>query len=134
MTGVLQKIEYSTATDSVVGFIAPLIDGIPVSRAYQAKTFDELKMSCENEEVATLLNIHMFEPRPTIDNSHTVSKPFLLSAYGASGKFTALDVINRWFYILENCLTRNVRVIGFSTGKPYMFLEHGIIELFDFRC
>lgn len=134
MTGVLRKIEYNTSSNSFVGFVTPLIDGVPVSRAYQAKTFDDSKMSYEHDEIAPLLNIHMFQSLPTDSISSCVPKPFMLSAYGANGRFTALDVIHRWMYIFHNCLAQNVRVIGFSTGKSSLLPRHREIHLFKCRC
>lgn len=130
MTGVVPKIEYNTSTDSFVGFVSPLINGLPSPRAYPAKTLDELKITFENEEIASLINIHMMQCLPTDDNTSGISKPFLLSAYGANSKFTSVDIIHRWFYIFRHCLARDVRLIGFSTGKPILFDDHRDADLF----
>jgi hypothetical protein len=41
----------------------------------------------------------------------------LLSAYGVDGTSTANDIFQRWYYIFNQSLQRNITIIGFSTGK-----------------
>jgi hypothetical protein len=58
----------------------------------------------------------MIQPvKPT--NQSVIPSPFVLSAYGMDNSTTANDVLQRWWYIFNQCLQRNIRIIGFSTGK-----------------
>ncbi|CAF5168726.1 unnamed protein product, partial [Rotaria magnacalcarata] len=70
-------------------------------------------------EAASLLNVHMFQSISTEDDPTNFPKPFLLSAYGVDNTFTAVDILRRWMYIFESCLDKDVRIVGFSTGKFY---------------
>lgn len=116
-TGVIRKVEYDCSTNSFVGFVTPVTDGVPLSQYFQTDTFNQLKEIYDMNEQAPLLNVHMFQGVPSEDNATSIPRPFLLSAYGVNSKFTALDVLQRWLHIYRNCLKKGVRVIGFSTGK-----------------
>ena len=115
-TGVIRKVEYDTSTNSFIGFTTPLVDGIPSSKSFQADTFDEFKRIYRSNELAPLLNVHMFQSIPAADGAN-VPRPFLLSAYGVNNRSTSIDIVRRWIYIFENCLSKGVRLIGFSSGK-----------------
>ncbi len=58
----------------------------------------------------------MIQPVQTT-NQGLASTPFLLSGYGIDNTATANDIFQRWWYIFNRCLQRNIRIIGFSTGK-----------------
>lgn len=116
-TGVIPKVEYDSITNSFIGFATPIISGIPSMKHYQAETLDDFKMIYNTNEIAPLINVHMFQSISTDKDPLNFPKPFLLSAYGVNNKFTAMDILRRWMYIFERCLDKNVRIIGFSTGK-----------------
>ncbi|CAF0995805.1 unnamed protein product [Rotaria sordida] len=116
-TGIIRKVEYDSKTNSFVGFVTPIDHGIPLPKFYQPNTFNELRTIYETNEIASLLNVHMFQSIPTEDNATRIPRPLLLSAYGVDNKITAINVLNRWMYIFQHCLDQNVRIIGFSTGK-----------------
>ena len=116
-TGIIRKVEYNSKTNSFVGFATPIDHGIPLPKFYQADAFNELKRIYETNEIASLLNVHMFQSIPTEDNAPRTPRPLLLSAYGVDNNITPINVLNRWMYIFQQCLDQNVRIIGFSTGK-----------------
>ena len=115
-TGVIRRVEYDSSSNSFVGFATPIIDGVPMAQSYQADTFTELKDIYESKEIASLLNVHMFQSVPMLDSVTHAPKACLLSAYGVNNRSTAMDILRRWIHILKNCLDNGVRVIGFSTG------------------
>ncbi|CAF3778359.1 unnamed protein product [Rotaria sp. Silwood1] len=117
ITGIIRKVEYNSKTNSFVGFATPINHEIPLPKFYQADTFNELKTIYETNEMAPLLNVHMFQSIPTEDNATRIPRPLLLSAYGVDNKITAINVLNRWMYIFQHCLQQNVCIIGFSTGR-----------------
>ena len=119
-TGVIPKIEYDSSANSFIGFSTPIIDGIPSKEFYKADKFDDLRSIYDSNEMAPLLNVHIFQSISTEDAATKFPKPYLLSAYGINNKFTTLDILRRWIYIFEHCLDQGVRVIGFSTGKFYI--------------
>lgn len=129
-TGVIRKVEYDYSTNSFVGFATPVTDGVPLSKYFQADTFNDLKEIFDMNEQAPLLNVHMFQGIPSDENVTSIPRPFLLSAYGTNNKCTALDILQRWLYIYSNCLKNGVRVIGFSTGKFQSYIIKTCFFLF----
>ncbi|CAF3799462.1 unnamed protein product [Rotaria magnacalcarata] len=122
-TGVIPKVEYDSSTNSFIGFATPIVDGIPPKKCYQAHKFDDLRTIYDSNEMAPLLNVHMFQSISTEDAVANFPKPFLLSAYGVTNKFTTMDILRRWMYIFENCLDKGVRVIGFSTDADNKYVS-----------
>ncbi|CAF2007754.1 unnamed protein product [Rotaria magnacalcarata] len=122
-TGVIPKLEYDSSTNSFIGLATPIIDGIPSKQYYQADKFDDLKIIYDSNEMASLLNVHMFQSISTEDAVTNFPKPFLLSAYGVNNKYTTMDILRRWMYIFENALDKGVRVIGFSTDADNKYLS-----------
>jgi hypothetical protein len=115
-TGVIRKVNYDQETNSFVGFATPLVNGIPVPHYYQTNSFNQLESWFNASDKSSLLNIHMIQPLPS-SNSSIVPPPFLLSGYGVVNTYTSMDILRRWLFIFDNCLQKNIRIIGFSTGK-----------------
>jgi hypothetical protein len=114
-TGVIRKVIYDVKTNSFIGFSTPLDNGIPILQYYQTNSFEKLKTWFSTINKAPLLNIHMFQPLPS---SHiSLPSPFLLSAYGVENTYTANDILRRWLFIYEGCIKKQIRIIGFSSGK-----------------
>jgi len=114
-TGVIRKIKYDVKTNSFIGFSTPFDNGIPILQYYQTDSFEKLKTWFSTINKAPLLNVHMFQPLPS--SSTSLPSPFLLSAYGVENTFTANDVLRRWLFIYEGCIKKQIRIIGFSSGK-----------------
>ncbi|CAF4986618.1 unnamed protein product, partial [Rotaria sp. Silwood1] len=132
-TGVIPKVEYDSSTNSFIGFTTPIVDGIPLTKHYQADTFDDFKIIYSTDETAPLLNVHMFQSISTEDDPTNFSKPVLLSAYGVDNKFRAMDILRRWMYIFERCLDKDVRIIGFSTVKQQHLPKQALINIHLFN-
>ncbi|CAF1596085.1 unnamed protein product [Rotaria magnacalcarata] len=61
----------------------------------------------------------MIQPvRSTTQN--TILSPFLLSAYGIDNTATVNDILKRWWYIFNQCLQRNIRIIGFAPDATHL--------------
>lgn len=115
-TGIIKKIKYDSTTNSFNGFPTPIDLGVPIKEYYQTDSFDTLKIWFNSIQKASLLNVHMVQPVQA-SNQSIILSPFLLSAYGVDNKTTADDILQRWYYIFNQCLQKNIRMIGFSTGK-----------------
>ncbi|CAM2719861.1 unnamed protein product [Rotaria socialis] len=121
-TGIIQKINYDQRTNSFIGFSTPLVNGIPVSKYYQTDSFETLESWFNSSDKASLLNIHMIQPLPLSNNS-SIPSAFLLSAYAVVNTYTSIDILRRWLFIFDNCLQRNIRIIGFSTDGDAKYLR-----------
>ncbi|CAF1621495.1 unnamed protein product [Rotaria sordida] len=117
-TGVIKKVKYDVTTNSFIGFVTKLSNGVPIRDCYQTDSFEQLTFWFDNIEKASLLNIHMFQPIPQ-SNQANAPASFLISAYGVDSTSTAIDIINRWIYLFNNCIQNQIRIIGFSTGKIF---------------
>ncbi|CAM4973298.1 unnamed protein product [Rotaria socialis] len=54
---------------------------------------------------------------------NTIPSSFLLSAYGIDNTATANDILQRWWYIFNQCLQRNIRIIGFATDADAQYVR-----------
>ena len=118
-TGVIKKITYNAMTNTFTGFSAPLDHGLPIARHFQTDSFDQLKSWFETKDKSCYLNVHMIQP---LFESSPYSSPFLLAAYGLSNKFHAIDVLNRWLWILKKSRESDVRIVAFSTDCDSRYL------------
>ncbi|CAF3989077.1 unnamed protein product [Rotaria sp. Silwood1] len=117
-TSIIKKIKYDVKTNSFVGFVTKLSNGVPIPDYYQTDSFEELQFWFNNIEKSNLLNIHMFQPIPQLNRTNAPAS-FLMSAYGVDSTSTAIDILHRWIYIFNNCSKSQIRIIGFSTGKIF---------------
>lgn len=97
-TAVIKKISYDSLTNSFVGLVPHLNDGIPTTLHYQTDSFKKLREWFSTRDCSHLINIHMIQP---ITNMQIAPKPFLLSAFGTNNKYEAIDIIRRWIWIFE---------------------------------
>ncbi|CAF1245709.1 unnamed protein product [Rotaria sordida] len=111
----LQQYLNSVKTNSFVGFVTKLSNGVPIPDYYQTDSFEELQFWFNNIEKSNLLNIHMFQPIPQLNRANAPAS-FLMSAYGVDSTSTAIEILHRWIYIFNNCSKSQIRIIGFSTG------------------
>ena len=116
-TSVVCRIDYDVQSNSFIGFSPPLSNGIPQKDFFQTDSFDEFASWMEKFDRSKLINLHVVQPL-TLSVS-----PFILSAYGTNGKVTATDVLQRWLYIYEKCLSYGVRIVGFSTDGDARYLR-----------
>jgi hypothetical protein len=115
-TGVIRKISYDQKTNSFIGIVTPLANGIPIAEHYQSNSFDELKSWFSTLNRSSLLNIHMVQPYPSSKHP-TIPSAFLLTGFGVVNTCTSMDILRRWSFIFNQCLKKYIRIIGFSTGK-----------------
>ncbi|CAF4613192.1 unnamed protein product, partial [Rotaria sp. Silwood2] len=113
-TGVIKKIKYDSIANKFIGFPTPLDHGVPIKEYYHTDSLDTLKLWFNSIDKSSLLNVHMIQPvQSTTQN--TLPSSFLLSAYGIDNTATANDILQRWWYIFNQCLQRKIRIIGFAT-------------------
>lgn len=124
-TGVVAKVVYDSISNAFIGFNTPIKRGKPTSNHSQTDSFTELQRWFKEKRKSTSINLHMVQPlfASSSSSSDRVSRPFLLSAYGIDGTFTAEDVLNRWLWIYEETKRRGIRIIGFSTDCDPRYLR-----------
>ncbi|CAF2069261.1 unnamed protein product [Rotaria magnacalcarata] len=118
-TSIIKKIKYDSTTNTFNGFPTPLDRGVPIKEYYRTNSFDKLKLWFDSNDKSSLLNIHMIQPVPST-NQNIILSPFLLSVYRIDNTATFNDILQRWWYIFNQCLQRNIRIIDFSTDATHL--------------
>ncbi|CAF1380354.1 unnamed protein product [Adineta steineri] len=117
-SGIITKICYDADTNSFIGFCPELNYGIPSIRQYQTDDFLELETWFDTVKKSTSVNIHTVQPI-----TRESSPPFLLSSFGADNQFTSISVLCRWLYIYEQCYSKSLGVVGFSSDTDPRFMK-----------
>ncbi|CAF3638763.1 unnamed protein product [Rotaria sp. Silwood1] len=119
-TSTLRRIVYDVRSNSFIGFTPPLDEnGMPHIKYFRTNSIEDLKSWFEEKEMSHLLNLHMIQP---ICINNQISPSFALAAYGTNGKYTALDIIRRWYTIFEESSSRGIRIVGYSTDTDPKYL------------
>ncbi|CAF1253593.1 unnamed protein product [Rotaria sp. Silwood1] len=121
-TGVISKVTYDSMSNSFIGFDTPLAHGQPLPDQHRTDSYVELQKWFEEKQTSSFINVHMLQPLLNT-SSGQIPSPFLLSAYGIAGTYTAEDVLNRWLWIYEETKKKGIRIIGFSTDCDSRYLR-----------
>ena len=121
-TGIISKVVYDSQSNYFIGFNTPLAGGIPLSNQYQTDSFLELKQWFEEKQKSSFINVHMLQPVLS-SSSNQLPTPFLLSAYGINGKYTASDILNRWLWIYEETKRKDIRILAFASDCDPRYLS-----------
>jgi hypothetical protein len=116
-------VSYDSTSNCFVGFSAPLINGLPSINHFQTDNFSKLEQWFDEFDKSTLVNAHLIEPLLTAASSSVHSRPFILSAYGMNNRANAIDILQRWIYIYDECKQKQIRVVGFSTDCDPRYLR-----------
>lgn len=119
-TGVVPRIVYNVQSNSFIGFVPHLEDGLPQINAFSTESFAKLENWFDTLNKSYLLNIHMVQP---INLSSISCSPFLLSAYGTDNQFKTIDILMRWMSMVNQCDKKGVKVVGFSTDCDSRYLR-----------
>lgn len=96
-TRIQNRIQYSSHTNELVGFVLPINEsnGMPVPHVYKARTADEIIHHFSHEyAIANYVNTVMAQP---LGNA----APFCLCVYGTDNRYTAEDVSKLWKHISQ---------------------------------
>ena len=119
-TAVVPQVTYDATFNSFVGLPLPLSNGLPMNRHYQTESLSQLETWFSQVEKSKLLNLHMIQP---LSCAEEITTPLILSAYGTDSKYTFADIVHRWIWIYEQCLAKDVRIIGFATDGDPKYLK-----------
>ncbi|CAF2664021.1 unnamed protein product [Rotaria sp. Silwood2] len=115
-------LAYDSMSNSFIGFDTPLAHGQPLPDQHRTDSYVELQKWFEEKQTSSFINVHMLQPLLNT-SSGQIPSPFLLSAYGIAGTYTAEDVLNRWLWIYEETKKKCIRIIGFSTDCDSRYLR-----------
>lgn len=95
-TGINSKVEYDKNTDQLVGIVLPLnvATGMPLPFTFLARTAEDIQKHSK-ESLSSLVYVILALPlMPKVP-------PFVLQIFGIDNKFTAVNVVNRWRYTIQ---------------------------------
>lgn len=128
-TRIIGRPQYDSSTNQIVGFTLPLnkSNGMPIPYSFPARNFNEIHkhFTSDNNE-ANFLNIIMAQ-------STAESQPFCLIAYGSDNCYSALDVKNRWQYIVAELSKVGIKVLGISSDSDPRY-NSAMRELSNLGC
>ncbi|CAF4188621.1 unnamed protein product [Rotaria magnacalcarata] len=119
-TSVIPKITYNVQSNTFTGFTPPLKDCLPQINTFSTESFSELEHWSSTLAISNLLNVHMIQPITVASNS---CSPFLLSAYGTDNRFITEDIILRWVNMVDECVKREINLVGFATDCDSRYLR-----------
>ncbi|CAF3816716.1 unnamed protein product [Rotaria sp. Silwood1] len=119
-TSVIPKITYNVQSNTFTGFTPPLKDGLPQINTFSTESFSKLEHWSSTLAISNLLNVHMIQPITVASNS---CSPFLLSAYGTDNRFITEDIILRWVNMVDECVKREINLVGFATDCDSRYLR-----------
>lgn len=112
-TRIVGRVQYDSRTNQVVGFTLPTNQktGMPIPLSFPARNVAEIIQHFASGNVSGFLNVIMAQP--VVENA----QPFCLLLYGTDSKYTALDVKNRWKYIVDELEKVGVQVLTISSDS-----------------
>lgn len=126
-TRIVGRVQYDSRTNQIVGFTLPTNrkTGMPIPFFFPARNVQEIIQHFTTGNVSGFLNVIMAQP---VSKN---SSPFCLLLYGTDSKYSAVDVKNRWKYIVSELKKVGVQVlsIGSDSDPRYNSAMRDISEL-----
>lgn len=122
-TRINGRIQYDPRTNKIVGFTMPLDkrNGMPNASFYKANSAADIESYFYDPETNT-------ERKPSQNLNVIMAAslvkgvpPFCLMLFGTDSSFTAIDVYNRWQYIVKELSKRNIEVIAIASDSDPKF-------------
>ena len=108
-TRIIARVDYDSETDRCVGFVLPLNEkGLPIVDSYLATSFKAIESMFTKSAIAKYAYVYMAQPLKLN------APPFCLACFGTD-KFTAVEVMQRWNYIYEECKKRNIHILSYGS-------------------
>ena len=119
---MISSVSYDTGSDTFTGFCPPMFDGLPSVNHFKTNSYRELEEWFEEFHRSKLININLIEP--LLNKPGPVhSRPYILSAYGIDNQTNAVEVLKHWIYLYDECKSRDIRIVGFSTDADPRYLK-----------
>ena len=111
-TAVVPKVTCDTKSNIFIGFSLSLdSNDLPIPNSYSTDSFIHLEEWYSHITRSTLLNAY---PIALLSSSLNIL-PYIFAAEGIDNKFGSSRVIFRWRKIYQECKTKGIRILGFST-------------------
>ena len=123
-TRIINQVVYDQFTDRFVGFILPLLDGLPICDTFVFHTFEELQRAYQEHKDSIAKYAHCI-----VVQSVEVEVPsFVLSVLGTDSKYDNVVVSKRWQYMERELGKVGVTVISYGSDGAGPFLKAMLVE------
>lgn len=112
-TRITGRVQYDKRSNQLIGFVLPLnqTNGLPIPFKYPARNAEEiLNHFSGTNEVATFMNVIMAQPLANVP-------PFCVMIFGSNNKYTSMDVVRRWNYIVDELAKIGINVLAISSDS-----------------
>lgn len=116
-TRVTGKIEYDVKTNKLIGFVLPIVNGLPVTNTFLATSAKAICDYFESSVKSNYAYVIMAQPLSK------TAPAYCLAIFGTDNKFNANDVNLRWQNMKENAKQRGITVLGFSSDGDCRLLK-----------
>lgn len=112
-TNIDNRVQYDKNTNQLVGFVLPThyMTGMPIPLAFKARTAQEI-LHHFNSGINTAKCVNTVMAKP-IDGTPA----FCLLIFGSDGKYSSMDVSNRWKLITERLNEHSIRVLSIASDS-----------------
>ncbi|XP_050514976.1 uncharacterized protein LOC126890166 [Diabrotica virgifera virgifera] len=110
-TALIKKVQYDSASNQMVGFVAPLQEQtrFPRINKFPVDSVSDIENAFKNKTLA--INAYIFMAQPLVDGSPA----FCISIFGSDNRFTSEDVYKRWQYLIKEAGKHGITILGFSS-------------------
>lgn len=111
-TRVINRVQYDSSTNQLIGFVLPTDqNGLPIPFSYKARSTNEIVEHYSRQiPISGHINTVMAKP-------FGGAPSFCLLIYGSDGKYTAIDVSNRWKFITAELKKLGIIVLTISSDS-----------------
>lgn len=111
-TRVINRVQYDSSTNQLIGFVLPTDqNGLPIPFFYKARSTNEIVDHFSRQiPISGYINTVMAKP-------FGGAPSFCLLIYGSDGKYTAIDVSNRWKFITAELKKLGMIVLTISSDS-----------------
>lgn len=119
-TRMIGKICYDSHTNKLVGFSLPLNnDGMPKTDQFMARNVEEIQSHFNDEKNSVSTIAYTIMAQPLVENV----APFSLTLFSTNNKFTANDVISRWYFIRKELRKKGIEVLSYASDGDQKLLK-----------
>lgn len=133
-TRIEGRTQYDSRTNQIIGFTLPIDNktGLPTPFAFPARNSEEIfNHFSSGNSISSFVDVIMAQPLAN-------APPFCLAIFGSDCKYTAMDVENRWKYIVNELNKLNIKVVVISSDSDPKYNRamrnlSGLTKLSDFE-
>lgn len=123
-TRIINKVVYDAYTDRYVGFILPLIEGLPVTDSFILHTFEEIERAYNENKNSLAKYAHCI----VVESVEVAVPSFVLAVIGTDSKYDNVVVSKRWNHMRRELEKLGITVVSYGSDGAGPFLKSMLTE------